>query len=173
MKQKMLLLKSIKTRILKKKQRGAAQLIATMFAMLALIIVLFLTVYTVEDLDRIQVVDQIARGAVLKLETRGKLSTEEITAIKTDLQNRLGASFDGKSGDKPDGVYAQYKKDSGWVDIPAEGVPYGTEVGIYIQCEVKTTKLTNGMNMFNTAMTKEKTQIKRMKTSISKAPTKN
>lgn len=172
MKQKMLSIKSIQLRIMKKKHKGAAQLVAALLAMVALIAVLFFTVYTVQDLDRIQVVDQIARKAVLKLETRGKLSSEEINKIKEELKGKpLEATFEGS-----DGVYAQYKDASGnWVNIPAEGVPYGTEIGIYIQCEVNTTKISDNFSLFsNQTMKKEsKHTIKRMKTSISKAPTKN
>lgn len=172
MKQKMLLLKSIKIKIVKKKHKGVADFITALFAMMALIIVLFLAVYTVGDLYRLQKVDQIARRGILKLETKGKLSSEEITGIKTDLKDQLGATFDETNGD---GVYAKYKKGSEWDNIPAEGVPYGTEVGIYIQCKVNTTKISSDkFSILNPNMTKENTHtIKRMKTSISKAPTKN
>lgn len=176
MEQKMLLLKNIKLRIMKKKQRGIAEFITALFAMLALIIILFFTVDTVGDLNRIQIVDQIARGAVLKLETRGKLSSTEIDSIKKDLEKRLEATFDESKGD---GIYVKYKDNSdpsvGFKNAtPDQQVDYGTEVGIYIQCEVKTTQIPIDFNMFNPTMKKENIHtIKRMKTSISKAPTKN
>jgi hypothetical protein len=160
--------------ILLKKNNGSGELICGLVALMALVIMLFLSVFIAQDISKIQTIDQIARQAIIKVETSGSLTETQINAIKQSLENS-GAFFDTPAENDtgtPDGVYLVYKDGGKWViDLNNKYIAsYGEEIGIYIQCEIYTTnfngKFLSGESVF---YGNNKLQVIRQKYSITKA----
>jgi hypothetical protein len=160
--------------ILLKKNKGQGELICSLVAIMAVIVVIFLSIYVAQDISKVQSIDQIARQAIIKVETSGSLTSDQIDSIKTSLTN-IGATFDtpaDNSTDTPDGVYLMYKDDTGnWkVDTTNEyKSKYGEEVGVYIQCEIYTTTFNGNIFSQTGVFNKTKKQVIRQKYSITKA----
>lgn len=170
-------MRSTLQKIIKKKDKGQSDLICSLFVIIALIAVLFLTVGIVKDISKVTVVDQVARQGIIKLEIQGTLSNNELSEIKTSLTNS-GMKFDsshtldvnGKS--IPDGVYVAYKENNKWVIDTSNSsytngnINYGSNVAIYIQCQARTFSF--GGNIFGGSNSERYTTITRMKASITK-----
>lgn len=162
-----------------KKNKGISELISSLVVMTTLIILLFLSLGIIQDIQKITSVDQIARQSIIEAETKGYLNQDTLNLIKTNIQDNCNAKFDGKKtiGGKEvlDGVYMAYKNGSSWEIINTDinsltqetklnYFGYGKNIGIYIQCEVKTT----GIGSERLIGKNNTTQVCRLKTSISK-----
>lgn len=168
-------MKKLFSKLIRKKNRGQSDLICSLFVVMALIAVLFLSVGIVKDISKVTLVDQIARQGIIKLEIQGKLSIDEIKDIRTKLTS-ANIKFDSghtllvNGRNIPDGVYVAYK-DAGngkWVIDTSNNhrFYYGDEIAIYIQCQAKTFKF--GGNMFGGSSNERYTTITRLKASITK-----
>ena len=174
-------MKRLISKLIRKKNKGQSDLICSLFVIIALIAVLFLSVGIVKDISKVTVVDQVARQGIIKLEIQGKLSNTE----RNDISQKLidaGLKFDsshtlevnGRS--VPDGVYVAYKDSSDkWIiDTSPDNVlgnddtynSYGKDVAIYIQCQAKTFSF--GGNIFGGNSEEHYTNITRLKASITK-----
>lgn len=175
------MIKKIFKKLIRKKNSGQSELISSLFVITALLAVLFFSIGIVQDLSKIQAVDQIARQSVIKLETQGKLTSSDISSIKNSIVKSLkqtsGNTFNGSASVNgttvQDGVYMMYKNagSSSWViDTTNTHTPkYGEEVAVYIQCEVYTTGFRK--NIFGGLNKTQKHQVIRQKASITKAST--
>lgn len=173
-------MKKLLNKLILKKNKGQSDLLCSMFVITALIVVLFLVLSVVKDVNKVTQVDQIARQGLILVETEGKLTATNANAIMTRL-TQCGASF-GNTVARPtnisgvnvsDGVYLLYRTAgaSSWsVDTGRTHTPvYGEEVAIYIQCEVPTTSFGGNMIGNNNVLTRSNMKkIVRLKSSISK-----
>lgn len=167
-------MKRILNKLIRKKNRGQSDLICSLFVVMALIAVLFISVGMVKDISKVTFVDQVARQGIIKLEIQGKLTSAE----RTDIQNKLkdaGLLFNSSHTIKingtnvSDGVYVAYKNSSGkWVidTSNTHSFKYGEEIGVYVQCQAQTFKF--GGNVFGTSGSSGNTTITRLKASITK-----
>lgn len=174
-------MKRLISKLIRKKNKGQSDLICSLFVIIALIAVLFLSIGIVKDISKVTVVDQVARQGIIKLEIQGKLSESEIKDISQKLTD-AGLKFDsshtlevnGRS--VKDGVYVAYKDSSNkWIiDTSSDNVlgnddtynSYGKDVAIYIQCQAKTFSF--GGNIFGGNSSEHYTTITRLKASITK-----
>lgn len=95
-------------KLLVNKAKGAGDLIASMFVILALTLFVFFFINVIADVNtRIQM-DQIARKYILRMESEGYLTAEEESSIKTELlsipsvkavTDESGISLDGSTKD--------------------------------------------------------------------------
>ena len=70
-----------------KKRKGQGDLIASLFVLLALTLFVFFFINSITDVNtRIQL-DQIARKYILRMESSGSLTSEEMLAIKQECNN--------------------------------------------------------------------------------------
>ena len=86
-------MKRLISKLIRKKNKGQSDLICSLFVIIALIAVLFLSVGIVKDISKVTVVDQVARQGIIKLEIQGKLSNTE----RNDISQKLidaGLKFD-------------------------------------------------------------------------------
>lgn len=167
-------MKRIFNNLIRKKNKGQSDLICSLFVVMTLIVILFLSVGVVKDISKVTFVDQVARQGIIKLEIQGKISDAERENIKTKLTN-ADLIFDNShtlsvnGTNVSDGVYVAYKNSSGeWIIDTSNNhnFKYGEEIGIYIQCQAKTFKF-NG-NIFGTSDSSRYTTITRIKSSITK-----
>lgn len=166
-------------KLVNKKDKGQSDLICSLFALTAIIAVLFLSVSIVQDINKVTIVDQAARQGIIKLETQGKPENYQgyLESIKASLVNS-GLEFTAQTVDVngvpvQDGVYVAYKNGSDWVIDTSNNhsFNYNDEVAIYIQCRAATTKF--GGNIFgngeDSLSKNNSTLITRLKASITKA----
>lgn len=171
-------MKRLISKLIRKKNKGQSDLICSLFVLLALIAVLFLSVGIVKDISKITFVDQVARQGIIKLEIQGKLSDTELKDISQKLID-AGLKFDSshtlKVNEKsvPDGVYVAYKDGSNkWVidtsntSYTNNTIKYGADVAIYIQCQAQTYSF--GGDIFGGSSSEHYTTITRLKASITK-----
>lgn len=174
-------MKRLISKLIRKKNKGQSDLICSLFVIIALIAVLFLSVGIVKDISKVTVVDQVARQGIIKLEIQGKLSESEIKDISQKLTD-AGLKFDsshtlevnGRS--VQDGVYVAYKDSSDkWIiDTSSNNElgndsdynSYGKDVAIYIQCQAQTYSFSG--NIFGGNSEPHYTTITRLKASITK-----
>lgn len=171
-------MKRLISKLIEKKNRGQSDLICSLFVVLALISIIFISVGTVKDISKITFVDQVARQGIIKLETQGKLSQPEIDAIKqkledADLKFDNGHTLDVNGRSVADGVYVAYKDSSNkWIidtsnsSYSNNNIGYGDDVAIYIQCQAKTFSFSG--NIFGGEKSEQYTNINRLKASITK-----
>lgn len=74
-------------KILKKKEAGASDLIASMVVVLALTVFVLFFIHAIGDVETRTRIDQVARKYILRMESTGTLTTDEENAIKAELQN--------------------------------------------------------------------------------------
>ena len=171
-------MKRLISKLIRKKNKGQSDLICSLFVIIALIAVLFLSVGIVKDISKVTVVDQVARQGIIKLEIQGKLSNTERNDISQKLTD-AGLKFDsshtlevnGRS--VPDGVYVAYKDSSDkWIidtsnnSYTNDNIKYVDDVAIYIQCQAKTFSFSG--NIFGGNSEEHYTNITRLKASITK-----
>lgn len=156
-------------RILTKKNKGLGDLICSLFVIMALTIVLFLSVYVTQDISKVTEIDQIARQCIIELETSGNL---DCRSIQQQLEAKGYIFSSSDTGD--DGVFILYGNNLGNksnTKLPT-AVSYGTKVAVEIKCKVPTTSF--GGNIFGTEnnnnnLSKQTyTQVDKIKASISK-----
>ena len=174
------MLKTIKQRLNKivlKKNKGLSDLITSLVVILALIMIIFLALGVVTDVQKITAVDQVARQAIIMVESNGYLDQATLNSIKSNLEGSCNATFTGSrqvnSKTIQDGVYMVYNNGSTWeIATNIDGMDantkkncfgYGKAVGIYIQCDIDTTGIQGGVMVHN-----KKEKVARLKTSISK-----
>lgn len=174
-------MKGLISKLIRKKNKGQSDLICSLFVIIALIAVIFLSVGIVKDISKVTVVDQVARQGIIKLEIQGKLSESEIKDISQKLTD-AGLKFDsshtlevnGRS--VQDGVYVAYKDSSDkWIidtssnnklGNDSDYSSYGKDVAIYIQCQAQTYSFSG--NIFGGSNSEHYTTITRLKASITK-----
>lgn len=168
-------MKRLISKLIRKKNKGLGDLICSLFVIIAIIAVLFLSVGIVKDISKVTVVDQVARQGIIKLEIQGKLdgnTRQDIINKLTDagLQFKAGHTVNVNGVAVPDGVYLAYKNSSNkWVIDTSNtynNIGYGDDVAIYIQCQAKTYSF--GGNIFGGKSGEHYTTITRLKTSITK-----
>lgn len=166
-------MKRLFSKLVRKKNKGQSDLICSLFVVMALIAVLFLSVGIVKDISKVTVVDQIARQGIIKLEIQGELSSDEINDIKTKLTSSnikfdSGHTLSVNGRSIPDGVYVAYKESGKWVidTSNTHDFYYGDEIAIYVQCQAKTFSF--GGNIFGGSSSERYTTITRLKASITK-----
>lgn len=165
-------MKRLLYKFIKKKNRGQSDLICSLFVLVALIAILFLSVGVVKDISKVTLVDQVARQAIIKLETQGNIN-EDIESIKEKLEDsdlifEKGHTLQVNGQSISDGVYVAYKDNGNWVIDSSNNhvFGYGEEAAVYIQCQAQVFSF--GGNIFGGNQTKEYTTITRLKASITK-----
>ena len=166
-------MKRLLYKFIKKKNRGQSDLICSLFVLVALIAILFLSVGVVKDISKVTLVDQVARQAIIKLETQGKLSDTDIQNIETKLEDsnlifESGHTLQVNGKNVSDGVYVAYKESGNWVIDSSNNhvFGYGEEAAVYIQCQAQVFSF--GGNIFGGNQTEQYTTITRLKASITK-----
>ena len=166
-------MKRLLCKLIRKKNRGQGDLICSLFVVMALIAVLFVSVGVVKDISKVTIVDQVARQGIIKLEIQGKLSDTEIDDIKTKLTSAnikfdSGHTLSVNGRSIPDGVYVAYEESGKWVIDTSNNhsFHYGDEIAIYVQCQAKTFSF--GGNIFGGSSNERYTTITRLKASITK-----
>lgn len=154
-------------KILTRKNKGQTDLICSLIAITALIAILFLVTSTISRIQQITTVDQIARQAVITLETTGGLTTEQINNIENTLKEK-GLSFTGT-----DGIHVVHLEGGKWTNVPdGYTFKYGEDIGVRIECEIKTLDYDSSKGMFGTITSNGYKKVTRLKTSITKAANK-
>lgn len=165
-------MKRLLYKFIKKKNRGQSDLICSLFVLVALIAILFLSVGVVKDISKVTLVDQVARQAIIKLETQGNIN-EDIESIKEKLEDsdlifEKGHTLQVNGQSISDGVYVAYKDNGNWVIDSSKNhvFGYGEEAAVYIQCQAQVFSF--GGNIFGGNQTEQYTTITRLKASITK-----
>ena len=71
-------------KLLIKKRKGQGDLIASLFVLLALTLFVFFFIHSIGDVNTRINLDQVARKYILRMESSGSLTAEEMEQIKTE-----------------------------------------------------------------------------------------
>ena len=114
---------------LKVKHSGQSDLIASLFVILAMTIFVLFFILAIKDVDTKIQMDQIARKYILRMESSGKLTSEEIKELKKELSNINSVA---------EAIEAGYEIKVTWNNNQgAKG--YGSTVTLKIECPAVTT----------------------------------
>lgn len=80
-------------KLIKLKGKGSSDLISSLFMILALTIFVLFFIYSIGDIYTKVQMDQVARSYILRMESSGKLTSDEIQSLKSELMN-IGAVRD-------------------------------------------------------------------------------
>ena len=118
----------IKTLI--KKKKGEGDIIASLFVIMAMILFVLYFINAIGDVNTRTHLDQIARKYILRMESSGELTSEEVTAIKTECMS-IRAVQEATGGDMGQ-IEVTWNNNEG-----AKG--YGSSITLKIVCPALTT----------------------------------
>lgn len=134
-----IILKKI-NRAIKVKHSGQSDLIASLFVILAMSIFVLFFVYAIRDVDTKIQMDQVARQYILRMESSGKLTADEIKAIKEDLTEITAVAKAIEAGYD---IKVTWNNNQG-----AKG--YGSAITLKIECPAVTTSYSSASSIMGT-----------------------
>lgn len=124
-------------KLLVKKQKGEGDLVASLFAILALTMVVYFFIGAIGDVTTRTEMDQVARKYILRMESTGELTADDKKALYTDLYNirAIKDAVDNMGG----------KIEISWGSSAGTGVKggYGSTITLNIKCTASVLRYTN------------------------------
>lgn len=120
-------------KLLFKKHKGISDLVASLLAIFALALMLFMFIFAVGDVYTKIELDQIARKYILRIESSGELSSEDAAAIKSEV---LSISSVEKVDPSGTNIIVTWGTSEG----TATKGNYGSTITLSISCQAAVTK---------------------------------
>lgn len=113
----------------KVKKEGSSELFASLFAIVAMTLFILFFVNAIGDVDAKTQIDQVARSYILRMESSGNLTTDEINSLKSELMKIKAVKDAVDNGGQITVTFNGDNKPRG----------YGKTITLNIKCPVITT----------------------------------
>ena len=136
-------MKTIKQLLNKKittKHKGQSDLIASLFAILAMCLFVLFFIYAIRDVDTKIQMDQVVRQYILRMESSGELTDEDEKELIADLMEINAVA---KAVEKGHEIKVTWNNNQG-----AKG--YGSTITLEVECPAVTTSLNNDEGLIGT-----------------------